>query len=150
MEYSYEIRVMNAGDVPAVAGIEAECFTNPWSENAFSEELRNPLAHTLVAVAEGAAVAFVNARVILDEVYINNVAVTVAHRGKGIGEALLIAFERSLPEQAQFITLEVRAGNTAAFRLYRKLKYVQVGIRRNFYTDPPEDALLMTKYTKND
>lgn len=139
-------RQMRAGDIAAVQAIEAECFTNPWSIQAFADEMKNPQAVTFVAESDGRICAFINARIVLDEVYINNIAVTMAWRGRGIGFALLGEFERALPEFVTFITLEVRAGNMPAQGLYRKSGYTQVGIRREFYTEPPEDAFLMTKY----
>lgn len=141
-----EIRItpMTADTIKGVHAIEQACFSDPWSENAFIEELNNPDAIALVALANEAA-GFINARKILDEVYINNIAVSDKYRRNGIGERLLLALEKSV-SPAAFITLEVRKSNLPAQNLYKKLGYAVVGERKNFYSSPTENAILMTKY----
>ena len=85
----------------------------------------------------------------LDEGYITNVAVSPAHRRKGVAARLLTELRIKAEEKGlSFVTLEVRASNEPAIALYRGAEYVEVGVRRNFYTNPKEDALLMTCFLK--
>ncbi len=143
----FEIVPMGNDTVRQVADIEAECFTSPWSYEAFFRELSNPNARTWVAVSEdGTAVGFLNAYFVLDEASLNNIAVSAAWRRQGIGRALIetaIGYCRQ-NGMVSFI-LEVRKSNLPAITLYEKLGFRKVGERRNFYTLPDEDALLMTK-----
>lgn len=140
--------------VKAVAQIEKECFSHPWSEASFSDELNNPLSLTIVAVnskepsksALTDVVGFINARMISGEVYINNIAVLKEFRRNGIGKGLLSALEDNVRKsKASFITLEVRESNAPAISLYTSLGYETAGKRKKFYRDPIEDAILMTK-----
>lgn len=139
---------MTAEDVPEVHRIEEECFSQPWSEKAFYEELENPYGRTLVAVLENKAAGFINVRSIGGEIYINNIAVSGSFRRKGVGDGLLSALEKA-SEAYEFITLEVRQSNIPAIRLYEKHGFRQVGKRKNFYEKPTEDAILMTKDRKD-
>lgn len=143
---------MNKAHVKSAAQIEKECFSCPWSENAFYEELNNPISLTIVAVNFKKAtnnenvLGFINVRIINDEVYINNIAVTKAFRRNGIGKGLLSALEEHVVKRnASFITLEVRESNTPAISLYSSLGYETAGKRKRFYRKPVEDAVLMTK-----
>ena len=133
-------------DVKRVAEIEAECFSLPWSEQAFEEELHLDTAICFVAKYKGETAGFINGRIVLDEFYINNVAVTQSMRGKGIGETLILDLEDYLKHIVSFITLEVRESNIPAQNLYRKCGYKTVGKRNNFYEKPTENAVLMTKF----
>lgn len=136
---------MTTAHVCGVAKIEKECFSMPWSEQAFAIELEKPESLTFVALCDGEAIGFVNANIVLDEIYINNVAVTEKFRKKGVAQALLNALEQYADGKASFITLEVRATNIPAQALYKKCGYEVVGVRKNFYEKPTEDAVLMTK-----
>ena len=140
------IRKMTAADIPQVAAIEKELFTQPWSEQAFADELNNSTASIVVAQAGGEIVGFADMREIAGECYINNIGVKASHRRKGIGRALMQALEDNATESAEFITLEVRQSNEAAIMLYKSMGYIKVGTRRGFYEQPTEDADLMTKY----
>lgn len=141
------IENMRFEDALQTSLIEEECFTEPWSQKAFEEEFENELATILIArdIKSHNVIGFANARVLCGECYINNIAVTASARGKGIGKALLSKLIESVKESSEFITLEVRASNEIAQSLYKKLGFIQVGIRKNFYSKPTEDALLMTK-----
>lgn len=143
---------MDKTHVKSVAQIEKECFNRPWSENAFCEELNNPLSLTIVAVNSKDTsnnenvLGFINVRIINDEVYINNIAVTKNFRRNGIGKNLLSALEKeSRKKGASFITLEVRESNAQAISLYSSFGFKIAGKRKRFYRDPIEDAVLMTK-----
>ena len=139
-----EIIRMDEGNYKEVAAIEAECFAQPWSEKTFFEELSNPNAHTYAAIADGEAAGFLSVWEVCGEVSINNIAVREAYRRKGIARALL---QHMLDElsQAVSVTLEVRRSNAAAIALYESFGFERVGERRNFYSQPTEDAILMTK-----
>ena len=144
---------MSKQHIKAVSQIERECFSNAWSENAFYQELENPMSLTLVALhindvlLNETVAGFVNVRIVNGEVYINNIAVSQPFRRMGYGKGLLLSLEDIVrSENASFITLEVRESNFPAISLYASLGYKTVGKRKGFYRDPVENAVLMTKY----
>ncbi len=143
------IRLCEAGDIAAIAALERECFSEPWSEASLKSELLQPYALMLVATdetAEGALLGYVSGRVIGDEGQISNVAVAEAHRREGIGRALMCEAERAFVlAGAKQLQLEVRASNLGAIALYRLLGYAAIGVRKRFYRRPTEDAVLMNK-----
>ena len=131
--------------VKAVAQIERACFADPWTEDGLREELDNRCARFLTAVDAGGAVAgYIGCHTVLDEGYIANVAVSPAFRRRGIGRKLVQALLEQSADLA-FVTLEVRASNEPAIRLYERCGFQPVGTRKNFYSHPTEDALLMTR-----
>lgn len=139
---------MAARHIAQVAAIERACFSHPWSEDGLREEL----GRGLFLVAEdgsGAAIGYVGCQTVLDEGYITNVAVLPAYRRRGVAEGLLRALAQRGSALA-FITLEVRRSNAPAIALYEKMGYQAAGMRPNFYSDPTEDALLMTRYRKGE
>ena len=146
----YIIVPMDRGHIPQIAALERECFSTPWSENMLSDALFDPKASFIVAEdGEGGVLGYAGLQVVLDEGYITNVAVSPDCRRQGIGRALIA----ELTEQAKraglaFVTLEVRASNMPAIALYEGAGFRRVGMRRNFYTAPTEDAVLMTLYLK--
>lgn len=139
-------RLMTVEDVPAVHYIEQIAFPTPWTLDSFYYEMeKNPQAHYFVAVnEEEKVIGFCGMWVVLDESQITNVAVLPEGRGKGIGEALMreaIAYAKSL--NVVVMSLEVRVTNEVAQNLYRKLGFQEGGIRKGYYTDNQEDALVM-------
>ena len=145
---SIEIQLFAARHVAEAAELERQCFAAPWTEQALREELDNPAALFLAAVDTdtGETVGYLGCHLILDEGYIANVAVSPAHRRRGIGGKLVQALiERAQTGGASFLTLEVRASNEPALALYRHYGFRPVGVRPNFYEKPREDALLMTR-----
>ena len=139
-------RSMTVDDVEAVYGIELEAFTLPWTKESFTYEMtENQNAHYVVADHhQFGLVGYCGMWVIVDECHITNVAVTNNMRGKGIGEGLMREAIRVSKELGVVhMTLEVRVSNTIAQNLYRKLGFVEGGIRKNYYTDNFEDALVM-------
>ena len=142
------IRHLSFSDVKRVAENEAECFSMPWSQDAFTEELSLDSAICFVALCDGEIAGFINGRIVLDEFYINNVAVTKKFRNAGVGTRLVDDLSDYLKNIVSFITLEVRESNVAAQKLYRKCGYTVVGKRKDFYQKPVENAILMTKYFK--
>ncbi len=138
---------MSEEDVPSVAQIERECFSEPWSEDAVRSELHNEGARFYTAKIVGERAGYMGMHIVLDECYIANIAVKNAFRRKGIADALLsCAEETAKKEGCAFISLEVRVSNTPAIKLYEKRGYVSQGERKNFYRNPAENALIMTKF----
>ena len=141
---SITISSMRAEDCSAVSEIEKECFSQPWSPEDIERQLTLSMARTFVAKDGEKTVGFINVWVVADEINLNNIAVTSAYRGKGIGRALLEHMEKNIT--AERCNLEVRVSNEAAIGLYRSMGFEEVGLRRAFYKEPTEDALLMTKH----
>ena len=142
---SYRLLPMTAELVPAIAEIERLCFSHPWSENALQEELFNDTACFIAAVTETGEVAgYAGLHCVLDEGYIDNVAVRPEYRRQGVAGELLGAFLRFGQANLAFLTLEVRASNEAAIALYAKYGFQEVGRRKHYYDAPKEDAILMT------
>ena len=140
-----EITPMAECDIESVARLEKACFSAPWSENSLREELTNPTARFYVLKQNGELLGYIGANNIANEYYITNVAVSMEHRRKGYGEKLLnhLLFV-SAEECADFVTLEVRKSNTNAIKLYEKLGFELKGERKNFYSNPTEDAYIYT------
>ena len=129
------------------AEIERLCFSDPWSEKMLAEHLANPCSLTLAAVGDnGRLLGYVGLLAVVDEGYITNVAVRPDCRRQGVASSLLQALEaRGRARNLTFLTLEVRQSNAPARALYEKLGYIQAGLRRNYYENPREDAVIMTK-----
>ena len=134
-----------AEHLECLAALEQECFSSPWSYESLLEELSNPMAVFLVAVAEGCVAGYVGMHHILDEGYITNIAIKEPYRRQGIGAMLLQKLkEYGLQNDMAFLSLEVRCSNVAAIALYKNKGYEIAGARKGFYTCPTEDALIMT------
>ncbi len=141
-----EIVKMSPAHVPEIARLEAECFSQPWSENALSAELENDNSHFLAAVSDR-LLGYIGVQEICGEAYITNVAVFGECRKSGVGRALLkSACEGAQSRNCEFITLEVRESNFAAISLYESEGFKKAGLRKNFYSDPTENGLIYTKY----
>lgn len=141
------IRRMKEDDLPAVRTIEALSFSNPWSDSTFLGEIQNtPVSFPLVVVRKPAdkVIGYIIYWHIREDVQVNNIAVHPDFRGKGIAEALMRhVIEKVRKKGATFMTLEVRLSNAAAVTLYKKLGFEILGTRKNYYTNPDEDAYLM-------
>ena len=146
----YKLVPMSPENVDQIAEIEKECFSKPWSRQMLLDELENLSASFIAAEAEdGTILGYAGLTVVLDEGYINNVAVREPYRKQKVASALLDVFLRfGQANGLAFLTLEVRASNEAAIGLYHKHGFEQVGCRKNYYEDPKEDAILMTHYFK--
>ena len=141
------IRKMTDTDIEAVAEIEKSCFSSPWTREGLESELANPQAEFFVLECEGTVAAYMGMHIVLDECYIANVAVSPAFRKRGFGERLVKnALSVAEKKSCSFITLEVRVSNTPAIALYEKCGFERVGERKNFYSSPTENALIMTRY----
>lgn len=139
------IRFYTDADAPHIAELEKECFADPWSQNAIAEAAKYGTIF-LLAEQDGKILGYLGMKPVLDEGYISNVAVTSSARGKGIGSALLEKLTSYAKENGiKTISLEVRPSNAPAIALYEKFGYKQVGRRKNFYSHPTEDGLILTK-----
>lgn len=141
------IRRAERADAIEIANVEALCFSTPWSLTAFLEELtNNKLALYLIALDEktGCLMGYAGIWRILDEGHITNVAVHPAYRGRGIGRQLVESLlSQAEAEGAVRQTLEVRASNGPAIRLYISLGFQEAGRRKGYYEDNGEDAIIM-------
>jgi ribosomal-protein-alanine N-acetyltransferase len=165
---------MSADDITQVADIERESFPSMWPQTAYRRELTNKIARYLVICepheeppaaqpaglwgtlrrivgSDGAPrtgerlLGFIGLWLMVGEAHVVTVAVREDHRRMGIGERLLIAgIELAMEYDQEVVTLEVRASNESAQRLYEKYGFARVGLRRRYYTDNNEDAVLMT------
>lgn len=138
------IRKMTEADLPEVCTIEQATFSDPWSEEDFRSSLKEPGNGYLVAEAEGKIAGYCGYWGIAGEGYIYNVAVKEEYRRHRIGYQMLkTLLEESLDRGITSFTLEVRRSNEAAIRLYEALGFVSAGVRKDFYTKPKEDAVIM-------
>ena len=141
MMQNLNIRAMTKRDVDAVAQLERENFSNPWTHAMISEELEQDCSHYFVAECEGNVIGYAGMQIILDEGYVTNIAVSRTFRRRGVASALIT---RMLSEPLSFLSLEVRVSNAPAIALYRKFGFTECGLRRGYYTNPAEDALILT------
>ena len=142
---NYRLTPMTAEHVPQIAALERACFSHPWSEAMLEQELWNDSSVVIVAEGEdGTVLGYAGLQTVLDEGYINNVAVASEYRRQGVADQLIAAFVRFGRAKLAFLTLEVRASNSPAIALYAKHGFVGAGLRKNYYDDPKEDAVLMT------
>ena len=136
---------MTREDLPRLADLEKICFSTPWSQESLAAELQKENALFLAAHAEGQAVAYAGMNWVLDEGYVDNVAVHPSFRRQGLGRALMSALiQQARALDLAFLSLEVRPSNAGAIALYTSLGFREAGRRRNFYTQPAEDALILT------
>lgn len=144
-EASLLFRSMRLEDIDRICEIELESFPAPWTAAAFYNELvNNHFAHYLVMEIDGQIVGYGGMWTIMDEAHVTNIALSAKYRGRKLGERLL----RELQATAAFLganrmTLEVRVSNTIAQRLYEKFGFHSVGVRKGYYSDNNEDAIIM-------
>jgi len=141
------LRAMLRSDLDGVLAIEQRAFRQPWSRSFFDKELAAPQARCTVAVRNGDdgfdVVGYTVYWRVLDELHLLNVAVHAEHRGEAIGRGLVehvLADGRATG--GRVVYLEVRAGNVSARRLYRRLGFHHLGVRRGYY-GPGQDAIVM-------
>lgn len=143
---SYQIVPMDRSHLKEMAALERRCFSTPWTEAMLEQELYQDTASYLVAEDEsGRVLGYAGLHVVLDEGYIDNVAVLPDYRRQGIARRLIEVFCRFGEANLAFLTLEVRASNEAAIALYEHLGFAPVGHRKAYYEKPKEDAILMTR-----
>ena len=133
-------------DLDGVLQVEAESFTNPWTREMYAWELQNRnVCHIyVVRTADCPVAAFCAFWLVFDEIHINNIAVLPQFRSQGIGTTLLnYVFTEARRLGAKRATLEVRASNDAALRLYERLGFYVAATRKHYYSKPVEDALIL-------
>ena len=137
---------MTSAHVPQVAQLEGICFQDPWSERSIASELENPLSLWLVAMEEDRLLGYVGSQTVLDETDMMNVAVDPAARRQGVARALIQELTAQLKQRgSRKLSLEVRASNLGAIRLYESLGFVRLGCRPGYYRNPREDAWILGK-----
>ncbi|MGM9538420.1 MAG: ribosomal protein S18-alanine N-acetyltransferase [Candidatus Onthomonas sp.] len=148
----YRLVPMDRALVPQIAELERQSFSLPWTEQMLYDELDSLNSSCIVAVDRDRRVlGYASLTVVMDEGYINNIAVRKEFRRQGLASDLLGVFFRFAQAQnLAFLTLEVRDSNLAARNLYRKFGFQDVGRRKNYYDKPTEDAILMTKFFKEE
>ena len=140
------IMQMTSAHVPQVARLERVCFQDPWSEQSIASELENPLSLWLVAMEEDRLLGYVGSQTVLDETDMMNVAVDPAARRQGVARALIQELTAQLKQRgSRKLSLEVRASNLGAIRLYESLGFVRLGCRPGYYRNPREDAWILGK-----
>lgn len=143
------IEKMTAEHLLSVMRIERESFTHPWSEDSFAGELRKPASHLFVATDNDEVVGYAVLETVLDEGSLLIIAVDEKYRRKGVAKMLFSQLEEIAKEKdLSFITLEVRVSNESAIKFYDSQGFEKVAVRKNYYSKPLEDAVLMTKYYK--
>ncbi|MCL2671898.1 MAG: ribosomal protein S18-alanine N-acetyltransferase [Clostridiales bacterium] len=137
-------RPMQKNDIDAVYDIECLSFSTPWTKQMLASELHNRHAHYILAEAEGQIIGYCGLWIIAPEAHTTNIAIHPNFRGRGHGAALLCAaMEYALAQRATEMTLEVREHNLIAQKLYAKFGFTRQGIRRGYYPDTGENALLL-------
>lgn len=144
MKNNLVIEMMTSKDIDGVFEVEKNCFEHHWSKDAFSKELKNDVARYLVAKIDGKVVGYVGIWFVMDEGHITNVAVHSDYRGKKIGDELVKELVKLCKESnIASMTLEVRVSNIVAQKLYKKYGFKLAGIRKEYYSDNKEDAMIM-------
>ena len=139
------IREMLVADLDRVMALEHDVFDTPWTVDMFIQELKRAEGTIyLVAESGGRVLGYIGAQVLGREVHVTNMAVDAAKRRRGLGSCLLIAcLRRGAERGARWLTLEVRQNNQEARAFYRLFGFDEIGLRRGYYADSGEDALIM-------
>ncbi|MBO8137107.1 MAG: ribosomal protein S18-alanine N-acetyltransferase [Desulfotomaculum sp.] len=139
---------MDLKHLSQVLEIEKQSFLTPWSYQAFAYEiLYNDFGHYIVALDDQRVLGYGGIWVVLDEAHVTNIAVHPGFRNRGLGRQLMQQLiDKAVELGAAKMTLEVRPSNKYARLLYSSLGFVEYGIRKNYYTDTNEDAIIMWKY----
>ena len=150
MEFDKEkIRLvpLSSYNIPIIAKMEKKYFSQPWTENVLRDELGSTNSYFMVAMYETEVIGYVGMYCVCQEGYITNLAVEERYRERGVGKFLLQScLEFAEKKQFEFVYLEVRASNSTAIKLYVSQGFKRVGMRKNFYKEPEEDAIIFTKY----
>lgn len=141
----YTIREMNIADAKAVAEVEHDVFTTPWSSEMFEQEIENVLTTYMLVCMDEEIIGFAGFWLVVDEAQVTNIAIKQDWQERGYGRVLVTKLMQSAQQKgALSISLEVRPSNKRAIKLYEKLGFKEVGIRPNYYQDDGENAILMT------
>jgi len=137
-------RTLLPEDAEGVARVERESFPTPWSREDFWREASNDFACYIVALDDMEIIGFAGCWISFEEAQVTNIALTSAQRGRGLGKVLMAKLMRAAAERGvERMTLEVRPSNTPALRLYEGLGFAAIGVRKKYYQDNDEDAILM-------
>ena len=137
---------MNRSHVAQVAALERLCFRDPWSEASIAAELDNELSLWIVAVEDGQVLGYVGSQTVMDETDMMNIAVHPDHRRRKIAVGLIVSLIGALRLRgSRCLTLEVRQSNEPARALYGGLGFEQIGLRKNYYRNPRENAIILRK-----
>lgn len=136
------IKQATIADVEHIARIENACFSHPWSTDSIAGCLENDHSYFYIAFIDGIAAGYMGLQIFSGEGYVTNVAVLPEYRRQGIARALLT---ESMKKSMEFISLEVRESNTPAIKLYTAFGFENMGLRPDFYRDPDENAIIMTR-----
>lgn len=148
MKGHLHIRAMDAADLPRVVEIEKACFGERWTLGAFLNELSNQASCYFVEEVDDELIGYAGYWLILEEAHITTIGVDPKRQGHGYGEVMLLhLIEHAAKAGAKWLTLEVRASNVVAQKLYEKYGFTSLGRRRGYYQDNNEDALIM--WTEN-
>ena len=140
------ITKMTEAHIGQIAELEKICFNDPWSENSIASELNNRLSCWLVAIEDGKVIGYLGSQTVLGETDMMNIAVHPDYRKNGIASNLIGELISKLMEQGSHsLMLEVRESNEPAMSLYLKLGFEVVGVRKNYYRNPKENALILRK-----
>ena len=144
----YDVISAESKHIDGIFELEKACFSLPWTRENISAYLPDDMHIMLCAVDDaGKVVGYIGLMYVLDEGYIANVAVSQDHRRQGIGTKLLAALVNEAKKRSlSFLTLEVRESNESAIALYKNAGFTEVGLRKNYYDKPTENAILMTKF----
>lgn len=141
---SFTIRTATEDDIPAILALERSLYSTPWSEQSFRFELSHDHSMFWVFIWEESLAGYQVGWSIVNSYHLHNLAVMPAYQGQGLGSEVLRFLQSYLERLAlQAIELEVRASNVRGLALYKKLGYRVIGIRRRYYREPTEDAILM-------
>lgn len=135
---------MTEAHAQSLAELDKICFSVPWSENSFREEAENALAKYFVAEDNGKIIGYSGVWCVQDEGQITNIAVLPEYRRQGVASKLLEHLVNECRELSQLV-LEVRESNSGALALYEKYGFKKVGMRKNFYHSPTENAIIMIR-----
>ena len=144
------VRNVMESDISRIAEIEAESFSNPWTENTLRSEFFFRSGIFLTAEKDGKILGCIIGSQDLETAFIDNIAAAVSARRQGVGTALMKAFFEELYESVTMVSLEVRESNIAAQKLYSKFGFENAGIRKNLYSAPRENGIVMTLDLKKD
>lgn len=140
------IRRMKESDIPEVARLEKEIFPDPWSEGAISETFEQEQTLLLVAYEDRKLIGYLILYFVLEEGEIARIAVIPECRRRGVGARMLLELEDLCEDNGiTKLLLDVRESNETAISFYTSYGFVQDGVRRNFYSDPQEDGILMSR-----
>ncbi|MHB1127462.1 MAG: ribosomal protein S18-alanine N-acetyltransferase [Bacillota bacterium] len=148
LDLDYRIEPMQVEQLDDIMAIEKVSFPTPWSRNAFLGELQeNDFARYYVCLVDQRVIAYAGMWIIMDEAHITNIAVAPQFRGNHLGRVMLLTLMReAISFGSDKITLEVRPSNAVARELYRSMGFVPAGIRKGYYSDTREDAIIMWRH----